>query len=415
LTGPRSSSLGADISTSPPISDLSAVATGSSRQAAHPLTILYHHRTRSRDGQSVHIDEMIAAFRAAGHSVVVIEPERVDALKPSRGKQLMPRLLYELLEFGYSGLELLRLVRSVLKTRPEGIYERANVYMLSGVWTARLFSLPLLLEVNAPLAEEREKFSGLALPWLARWTEEAAWRGADRVLPVTAVLARHIERAGVPPSRIVVAPNGVDQKRFSVTTPNGAVVRRFANHDGAVLGFVGYIREWHGLPHIVDLMAADETLKNARLLVVGDGPGRSALERRAAALGISERLQVTGIVGRDELAPYIRAFDIALQPEVTPYASPLKLFEYMALGRAIVAPNAENIREILTDDHDSLLFEPDDTQSLGAAVRRLVGDGVLRQRLGAAAVATIAARDLTWRHNAESAARLIDELRGKAR
>jgi glycosyltransferase involved in cell wall biosynthesis len=358
---------------------------------------------------------MIAAFRAAGHSVVIIEPERVDALKPSRGKQLMPRLLYELLEFGYSGLELSRLIRAILRTRPDGIYERANIYMLSGLWAARLFSLPLLLEVNAPLAEEREKFGGLALPWLARWTETVVWRGADRVLPVTAVLARQIERAGVDLSRMVVTPNGVDVKRFSVSAPSADVARPFANHDDTVLGFVGYIREWHGLPHIVDLMAADETLKHTRLLVVGDGPGRAALERRAAALGVAERLQVTGIVGRDELAPYIRAFDIALQPEVTPYASPLKLFEYMALGRAIVAPNAENIREVLTDDHNCLLFEPDDAQSLGAAVRRLVGDGALRQRLGAAAVATIAARDLTWRHNAESAARLIDELRGKAR
>jgi len=383
--------------------------------AARPLAIVYHHRTRSRDGQSVHIDEMIAAFRAAGHSVVVVEPERVDALKPSRGKQLIPRLLYELLEFGYSGLEFVRLIRVIVKTRPDGIYERANIYMLSGVWAAHLFSLPLLLEVNAPLAEEREKFGGLALPRLARWTEEAAWRGADRVLPVTGVLARYIQDAGVPPSRIVVTANGVDQDRFSADASNAPVARPFANHDGPVLGFVGYIREWHGLPHIVDLMAADETLRNARLLVVGDGPGRSALERRAAALGISERLQVTGIVERDELAPYIRAFDIALQPEVTPYASPLKLFEYMALGRAIVAPNAENIREILTDSHDCLLFESDDTHSLAAAVRRLVGDRELRQRLGAAAVATIVARDLTWRHNAESAARLIDELRGEAR
>jgi glycosyltransferase involved in cell wall biosynthesis len=380
---------------------------------ARRLTILYHHRTRSRDGQSVHIDEMIAALRAAGHSVVVIEPKRVDALAPSRGKQLMPRLLYELLEFGYSVLELLRLTRAVLGARPDGIYERANVYMLSGVWTARLFSLPLLLEVNAPLAEERQKFGGLALPSLARWTEAAAWRCADRVLPVTAVLAGYVERAGVPRSRIVVTPNGVDQERFSSRTSKLDAALPFAEAGGVVLGFVGYIREWHGLPHIVDLMAGDDTLKNTRLLVVGDGPGRSALESRAAALGIAERVQIAGIVARDDLAPYIRTFDIALQPEVTPYASPLKLFEYMALGRAIIAPDAENIREILEDDQDAVLFEPDNARALGAAIRRLVADSVLRERLGAAAAAKIVARDLTWRHNAESAARLICELRDK--
>ena len=358
---------------------------------------------------------MIAAFRAGGHTVAVVEPERVDALTPSRGKQLMPKLLYELLECGYSAVEFLQLVRAIWKTRPDAIYERANIYMLSGLWAARLFSLPLLLEVNAPLADEREKFGGLAMPRLARWSEAAAWRGADRVLPVTAVLASYVERSDVPKSRIVVTPNGVDQRRFSVDGNAAVVSLPFGAHGGAVLGFVGYIREWHGLPHIVDLMAADDTLTNARLLVVGDGPGRSALEQRAAARGISERVHVTGIVERDKLASYIRTFDVALQPEVTPYASPLKLFEYMALGRAIVAPDAENIREVLTDNEDGLLFEPDNTRALGTAVRQLVADGDLRRRLGTAAAAKIAARDLTWRHNAESAARLIRELRGETR
>jgi len=223
-------------------------------------------------------------------------------------------------------------------------------------------------------------------------------------------LARFIERAGVPRSRIVVTPNGVNPKRFAVDERCAAISSPFGAHDGPILGFVGYIREWHGLPHIVDLMAKDDSLKGTRLLIVGDGPGRAMIERRAAALGISERVHVTGIVERDDLAPYLRAFDIALQPEVTAYASPLKLFEYMVLGRAILAPDTENIREVLEDEKDSLLFQPDDTEALGVAVRRLVTDSALRQRLGAAAAAKIVARDLTWRHNAEKVVGLIAEL-----
>ena len=75
---------------------------------------------------------------------------------------------------------------------------------------------------------------------------------------------------------------------------------------------------------------------------------------------------------RDGLAAYISSFDIALQPEVTAYASPLKLFEYMALSRAIIAPDAPNIREILTHEVDALLFEPDNPKSLASAIRTLV-------------------------------------------
>ena len=212
------------------------------------MKILYHHRTRSRDGQSVHIDEMIAALKEQGVSVRMVEPERVDAMKPARKKQVIPKLVYELLEFGYSGLEFFKLAAAILRERPDAIYERENIYMLSGVWAARLFSLPLLLEVNAPLAEERGKFGGLAMPAFARWTEEVAWRNATMVLPVTEVLGGYIQKAGVPASRIVVTSNGVDTDAFRLVPPQARPRLPEAFKGAPVLGFVGYVRAWHGLP-----------------------------------------------------------------------------------------------------------------------------------------------------------------------
>jgi len=377
------------------------------------LRILYHHRTRSRDGQSVHIDEMIAALRKQGVTVDVVEPERVSALKPARKKQVIPKLLYELLEFGYSGLELAKLAAAILRNRPDAIYERENIFMLSGVWASRLFSLPLLLEVNAPLAEERGKFDGLAMPNFARRTEETAWRSAAYVLPVTAVLGGMIARAGVAPSRIVVTSNGVDMEEFRIVPPEGrpALPRQFGS--GPVLGFVGYVRAWHGLPQIVDLLAEDADFAAANLMVVGDGPGRADLERRAKELGVADRVWITGLVERPALPAHISCFDIALQPEVTSYASPLKLFEYMALSRAIVAPDAANIREVLTHRQDSLLFEPNSPKSLGDAIRLLVRDGALRTQLGAAAAEKIHRDDISWARNARRAMTLVEKAKGQ--
>jgi glycosyltransferase involved in cell wall biosynthesis len=112
------------------------------------------------------------------------------------------------------------------------------------------------------------------------------------------------------------------------------------------------------------------------------------------------------------LAAYISSFDIALQPEVTAYASPLKLFEYMALGRAIIAPDAPNIREILTHEVDALLFEPNNPDSLSAAIRRLAGDGGLRAQLGAAAADKIRREDISWARNAR---RVISLVQGEGR
>ena len=356
---------------------------------------------------------MIAALRKEGVTVDIVEPERVDALKPARKKQVIPKLLYELLEFGYSGLEFVKLAAAILRNRPDAIYERENIYMLSGVWAAWVFSLPLLLEVNSPLAEERGKFDGLAMPSFARWTEEVAWRSASYVLPVTAVLGGYIERAGVPPSRIVVTSNGVNEEEFRIVPPEARPTLPKQFGPGPVLGFVGYVRAWHGLPQIVDLMAQDADFADANLMVVGDGPGRADLERRAKELGVANRVWIAGLVERDALAAHVSCFDIALQPEVTAYASPLKLFEYMALSRAIVAPDASNIREVLTHQNDSLLFEPNNPKSLADAIRLLVRDGALRARLGAGAAEKIRRQDISWARNARRAMALVRTAKGE--
>jgi glycosyltransferase involved in cell wall biosynthesis len=379
------------------------------------LKILYHHRTRSRDGQSVHIDEMIKALEAEGVRVQIVGPQRVDALKPSRNKQILPKVVYELLELGYSGLELVKLIGAIWRERPDAIYERENIYTLSGLWASRLFSLPLLLEVNAPLTDERQQFDGLAMPRIARWSEEAVWRGATYVLPVTEVLADIVARAEVPRSRLVVTSNGVDRARFRDVPALDRACLPPAFQRGLVLGFVGYVRAWHGLPQVVDLLAHDPALAGANLLIVGDGPGTTDLIRRAQTLGVEGRVHVAGLVERDALAAYINVFDIALQPEVTPYASPLKLFEYMALRRAIVAPDAPNIREILTHDVDALLFEPNNPASLAQAVRALALDPALRSRLGTGAGYTVSDGDISWARNARRAMSLIETAQARKR
>lgn len=374
------------------------------------LTILYHHRTRARDGQSVHIDEMIDALRAEGHTVIVVEPERVDAMASTIERRALPRFAYELAELAYSIVEYAKLVRAALRHRPDGFYQRANLYMLSGLWLARTFRLPYLLEVNAPLAVERGKFGGLSWPALARWSENAMWRGASLVLPVTGVLARFVTAAGVPLSHIRVVPNGVDCGKFVAMDAQKAK-EALGLRAPLVLGFVGYVREWHGLEQVIDILASEPALKDAHLLIVGDGPAREPLEARARAAGVADRMTITGVVGREDLPRYISAFDIALQPEVTEYASPLKLFEYMAMRRAIVAPATENIREVLEHGVDSVLFKKSDMAAFQQAILRLASDDGLRARLGDGAAAKIAAREMTWRGNARRAADMIVSLR----
>ena len=390
---------------------------GSVAGADRPLKILFHHRIASRDGQSVHMDELIGALTELGHEVVAVGPARVGrmAFGGKAGviallKRVLPRAAYELLEFAYNMVAFWRLRRAYRTHRPDAVYERYNMFMLAGLWLHRLTRTPLLLEVNGPLFEERAEHGGLALHRLAAWSQRATWRGVDRVLPVTGVLAGYVRAAGVPEERITVIPNGINARRFEHVAAEDEAKRRLGLEGRVVLGFTGFVRTWHALDRVIDLLAAHGARLNLHLLLVGDGPARDALERQALALGVTQRLTVTGIVGRDDVAAHIAAFDIALQPGVTPYASPLKLFEYMVLGRAIVAPDMPNIREVLTDEVEGILFDPDEPGALNEAILRLAGDAALRSRVGGGARAAIDAKGLVWTNNATRVTAMIRDV-----
>lgn len=380
------------------------------------MKLLYHHRIGSKDGQYVHIEELVGALRRLGHEVVVVGPPATDRKDfggedsfVSALKRYLPRFVYELLELGYSILDYRRVARAIRASRPDAIYERYNLYLPSGVWAHHRFGLPLIMEVNAPLYAERKKYNGISLDALARWTERYSWCNADFVLPVTAVLARETMQAGVPSQRIVVVPNGIDHERFANAPAIDDAKAALGLSGRLVLGFVGFMREWHGLERLIDFIAGAGD-PDRHLLLIGDGPARGVLEARARERGVDAQVTFTGLVGRDRIAEHIAAFDIALQPEVVPYASPLKLFEYLALGRAIVAPATPNITEVLTHDLNALLFDPQSPGAFDAALERLCGDVSLRLRLGQAARDTIDQKGLTWDNNARRVEGLFEQL-----
>ncbi len=377
------------------------------RAAVAPLTILYHHRVQSRDGQAVHIEAIVRSLGELGHRVIVSEPPGFTAATIGHSpkfidflKRTIPRSLYEVVEIAYNIAAFRRLFVAWREAKPDVIYERYSLYLLAGILLHRMTGTPLILEINAPLAEERQKYGGLGLPRLAAAVERWTWRNADRVLPVTDRLAQYQRRAGIAERRIVVIPNGVDPERFA--DADKAAAKAVAGLVGRlVLGFAGFMREWHGLDHVIDMLPDLETAVPFHLVLVGDGPARPALEQQVARLDLGSRVTFAGTVDQNAYARLLKTFDIALQPQSVAYASPLKLFEYMAAGAAIVAPDQDNLREVLVEDETALLFDPGDTLAMVAVVRRLAGDEALRTRLGNAARQAIFDRGFTWRHNAE--------------
>lgn len=385
------------------------------------MKILYHHRTRSKDGQSVHIDEMIAALRELGHEVVVVAPAGADQTSfGSDGKFVpwlkrhVPKFCYELMECAYSLIAYRDLVKAVKLHRPDCLYERYNLFLPAGIWLKRKYKLPMLLEVNSPIFEERSRYDGLSLQRLARWSQAYTWKAADFVLPVTQVMAEIVQSYGVPSDRIMVIHNGINTREFEHVADNSSVKSSLGLTNKLVLGFTGFVRDWHGLDKVIDMIARDPSDSGRHLMVVGDGPARQSLEQQAKALNVANRVSFTGIVEREKIPQYVAAFDIALQPAVVAYASPLKLFEYLALGKAIVAPAQPNIRELLSDEHNAVLFDPAEADGLPKAIDRLCSDPSLRSHVSKNASATIADKQLTWKANAERVITLFERLQQHA-
>ncbi len=365
------------------------------------MRILYSHRVQSRDGQAVHIDELIGAFRDAGHDVLVVGPPAYQKTEFGAESSVLagirnrlPGFMYEILELLYNIPAGIRLRRAMKEFRPDFIYERYNLFFFGGLILKMMHGVPFHLEINSPLAQERAIHGRLVFKRLAERLEQYNWRNADHTYPVTGVIADQIAALGIPRAAITINQNGVDLERYRPGAPPGAP------NSEITLGFVGFMRAWHWIDTVISLLAEETNAPPMKLVLVGDGPARRELEEQAHTLGLRERVVFLGLVQHDRIPEIVSSFDIALQPRVVAYASPLKIFEYMALGRAIVAPDQPNIREVLSHERNALLFDPNNPKAMSAAILRLVRDPELRARLGNAAREAIIARDYTWAGNA---------------
>lgn len=392
------------------------------------MKILYHHRTQAEDGQAVHIRALMRAFEQCGHQVREVSlvsrsdeppaPSKPDEKAASSWSWIsrVPRFARELMEYAYSVPARRKITSAVREDRPDFIYERYAFGNAGGVWAKERLGLPLVLEVNSPMVLELGRTRGLSFPGLAGRTERSIFQGADVVCVVTDVLGGMLRDLGVAPERLLVTPNGVHLEQYDYD--DRAETRAVAMRDlgvpeerrsDVVLGFVGYYRRWHRLDLVLQALARED-LAGASLVIIGDGPAHEELEQEAARLGVRDRLVFAGPRPHREIPKLLPAFDVALVPAINPYASPLKLHEYMAAELAVVAPDQPNLREVLTHGENGLLVEPGDGASLAEALARLVADQNLRRELGAAARGTIESRDMTWIGNAKRVIEAVEPL-----
>ncbi len=353
------------------------------QNAGHQVTIYRLH------GQSIACIEDMVSLEATQYAQLGL-----SATRPFRLIESGLRRLQREVRFPYLALfDAYRFYEACNRLLPgfDICHEYGGLFSIGASVTCSKKGIPYVLTVEAdPFLENEIKGTPLRglQARLARREARIAYGLADRILTVSEPAKQHlIQTWHVAQEKIIVMPNGVDISLFRPVENQDKLRAAFGFRDEPVIGFVGGFQRWHGLDILVESFAGLRSdFPDAKLLLVGDGPARPHIEEDIDKRGLKNSVVITGLVPQVRVPEMLGVIDVAVLPypslPTELWFSPLKLFEYMAAGKAIVASRSGQIAEVLRDDDTAILVEPGDITELTHAIGQLLSCPSERQRLG---------------------------------
>lgn len=359
--------------------------------------------------------ELAAQCRSLGHRAVLFVPA---------GTRLQEFHDLEVLEISYLNLPIIRplliygqlFVRPLLqavKARPDVIYMRTMHSPLS-VLLSRITRAPLLIEVNGDSYSHylARHASALRLG-LIKLIDRINFRSADKIIPISTGLQEMLwQRYQVPPEKTVLIESATDPEMFRPL--DGHACRQTLGLDPSdrYVGFVGSFFRHQGIEVLID--AAPTILRrfpDVRFLLVGDGVMRQPWANEIVKRGLSAAFIFTGQVPYSEVPLYIGAMDLCVAPFLADRgdASPLKLFDYLACGRPVVASSIPPLHDLLSRAQGIASVPPEDPEALGKEIIRFLEDQETARRLGQKGREWVLETH-SWRAVAERLLRVCEEL-----
>ncbi len=274
------------------------------------------------------------------------------------------------------------------------LYERCGILSYGGLLAARRLHIPLVLELNGDLLKEYHDL-GIQLS-SAQWhiinrVTRSMYRRADRLVAVSENLREALIRDwDLDAQKVFPVPNGADVEMFMYPDRRDGARSRYGIKDGPVVILVCSFEPWHGVDLLLEAFASlASRYSKINLVLVGDGRLRPVMERKATDLRLGRRVVFTGKVAQPDVASLLGIADVAVVcqrgSEAEAALSPLKLFEYMAAGKAIVAAGGPSIERLINHRVNGLLVPAGNPQALAGAMAELIDDDQLRAVLGHAA------------------------------
>ncbi|MDJ0706024.1 MAG: glycosyltransferase family 4 protein [Leptolyngbyaceae cyanobacterium MO_188.B28] len=358
-------------------------------------------------GCSIHVQEVIRSFQRQGAQVELFAaqangapPSDLEAV-PVHPLPTPPKHHEETCE---QALSINYDLRQALEQ--EGpfdlIYERYSLWSFAAMEYAQTLGVPGLLEVNAPFTQAqtyRQDWGGQAS---AKRVAERVFRSASTLIAVSESIKTSLEKYPGVKQQVHVIPNGVNLDRF----PRNVGPFLFPNPGAFTVGFVGALESQNGLPILVEAFERlQKYSRDTRLLIVGDGPERANLVADLSSRGLLEMAHFTGAVPANEVPGWLASMDVAVAPypeQPDFYASPLKVYEYMAAGLPIVASQVGQLKTLINNGVNGLLCPPGDAVALAEALERLRRFPEFGTRLG-----EIARESMRQNHSWDGIARRI--------
>ncbi len=339
-------------------------------------------------GCSIHVQEIVRGFLRRGDRVELFAAKvGGDAPSDVHGHRLHAFPIGNTQETHEREMQqwsnAYRIAQAVDGMSIDLVYERYSLWSDASICLARDRRIPSILEVNAPLIEEQKEHRTLVHEKEAESIRDQVFEAASTIVAVSEAVAKYV-RSHLPPdhhAKVVVVPNGVDVDRFAPSFRNKAEGSPY------VIGFLGTLKPWHGLESLLSAFErVHSVLPTARLRLIGEGPLRQIIERQIACDNPpwKEQIEWTGAVHPALVPEQLAAFDVAVAPYPPSdafYFSPLKIFEYMAMGCAVVASDIGQIREILQDRIHGRLYPAGDDQALASILLELERDVPQRRML----------------------------------
>ena len=352
-------------------------------------------------GCSIHVREVISALLRRG-SKVELFAARLDGNPPADWKDVCIHPLPILSSTDSAEREQLALagndqVLAALKAAGnfDLVYERYSLWSYAGMEYASLSSTPGILEVNAPLIQEQAEHRVLLDHAAAQAVATRVFCAADALIAVSHEIASYLSAYPAARGRIHVIPNGVNPARF----PENLQATLATSEGAFIVGFVGSMKPWHGLPLLIEAFKKHHTAApDSRLLIVGDGKAMMELQASLKDTAIARSIILTGSVSSEEIPGLLASMSVAVAPYPPLsnfYFSPLKVYEYMAAARPVIASRIGSLSELIQHEVNGLLCPPGDIDAMAAAILQLKNNPALGQHLGAAARKTVLASH-TW-------------------